>query len=123
MPTCSFCKKNYEIPRGLTIFTFEGRTVHYCSSKCRRNAALKRDPKKTNWVKREKSDGKKIKKQEERKEEMKKDEGKEKEGEIEKKIGKVKKTEDLKEDKEMKKVEDKVEKKEESEESDDEDDE
>ena len=25
MPTCSFCKKKYENPRGLTVFTFDGR--------------------------------------------------------------------------------------------------
>lgn len=54
MPTCSFCKKNYQEPRGLTVFTFDGRAINYCSSKCRRNMALKRDPKKVNWVKREK---------------------------------------------------------------------
>jgi len=54
MPTCSFCKKHYDEPRGLTIFTFDGRAINYCSSKCRRNMALKRDPKKVNWVKREK---------------------------------------------------------------------
>jgi len=54
MPTCSFCKKNYENPRGITIFTFEGKSIHFCSSKCRRNLDLKRDPKKVNWVKREK---------------------------------------------------------------------
>lgn len=52
MPTCSFCKKNYEFPRGLTLFTIDGKTVYFCSSKCKRNLALKRDPKKTNWVKR-----------------------------------------------------------------------
>jgi len=54
MPTCSFCKKNYEIPRGLTVFTFDGKTVHFCSSKCKRNLNLKRDPKKVNWIKSEK---------------------------------------------------------------------
>ena len=54
MPTCSFCKKNYQEPRGLTVFTFDGKAINYCSSKCRRNLALKRDPKKVNWVKREK---------------------------------------------------------------------
>ncbi len=51
MPTCSFCKKNYKEPRGLTVFTFDGRSINFCSSKCRRNTALKRDPRKTNWVK------------------------------------------------------------------------
>ncbi|MFA7707700.1 MAG: hypothetical protein WCX73_02015 [Candidatus Pacearchaeota archaeon] len=54
MPTCSFCKKNYKEPRGLTVFTFEGKTIHLCSSKCRRNLALKRDPRKVNWIKRDK---------------------------------------------------------------------
>jgi large subunit ribosomal protein L24e len=54
MPTCTFCKKSYNFPRGLTLFTFDGKSLHYCSSKCKNNAALKRDPKKTNWVKREK---------------------------------------------------------------------
>lgn len=57
MPACSFCKKNYAEHKGLTVFTFDGRTVHLCSSKCRRNADLKRDPKKVNWIKREKKVG------------------------------------------------------------------
>jgi large subunit ribosomal protein L24e len=51
MPVCSFCKENYPPHKGLTIFTFDGRAIYYCSSKCRRNVALKRDPKKTLWVK------------------------------------------------------------------------
>lgn len=50
MPTCSFCKKAFKEPRGLTIFTFDGRAVHFCSSKCRRNVALGRDAKKLNWT-------------------------------------------------------------------------
>lgn len=51
MPTCSFCRKGYKEPRGLTVFTFDGRAIHFCSSKCRRNAALGRDNKKVNWTK------------------------------------------------------------------------
>jgi len=51
MPTCSFCKKSYKEPKGLTIFTFDGRSIHFCSSKCRKNANLERDPKKVNWIK------------------------------------------------------------------------
>lgn len=51
MPTCTFCKKNYTAPRGLTVFQFDGKSHYYCSSKCRRNLALKRDPLKTKWVK------------------------------------------------------------------------
>jgi len=50
MPACSFCKKNYDAPRGLTIFTFDGKSLFFCSSKCRRNVALKRDSKKVNWI-------------------------------------------------------------------------
>jgi large subunit ribosomal protein L24e len=50
MPTCSFCKARFKEPRGLTIFTFDGRSIHYCSSKCRRNAKLGRDSRKVNWV-------------------------------------------------------------------------
>jgi large subunit ribosomal protein L24e len=60
MPTCSFCKKNYENPRGLTLFQQDGSARYFCSSKCNRNFALKRDPKKVNWVKREKKIGKKV---------------------------------------------------------------
>jgi ribosomal protein L24E len=44
-------KKLTKIARGLTIFTFDGRAVHFCSSKCRRNSALGRDAKKLNWTK------------------------------------------------------------------------
>ena len=51
MPTCSFCKRNYEIPSGLTIFTIDGRSIHYCSSKCRKNVNIGRDPKRVKWVK------------------------------------------------------------------------
>jgi len=54
MPTCSFCKKHYNFPRGLTVFLFDGKSLHFCSSKCKRNMDLKRDSRKVNWVKREK---------------------------------------------------------------------
>lgn len=59
MPTCSYCKKHYHEHKGLTVFTFDGRRIFYCSSKCRRNNKLKRDPKKVNWIKRKKK-GEKI---------------------------------------------------------------
>ena len=52
MPTCSFCRKSYKFPKGLTLFTLEGKTIYFCSSKCRRNFDLKRDPKKVEWSKR-----------------------------------------------------------------------
>ena len=72
MPVCSFCKKEYKEPRGLTVFTFDGKSVHYCSGKCRKNFDLKRDPKKVNWIKREK----KVKGSQEAKENIKKIEDK-----------------------------------------------
>jgi len=51
MPVCSFCRRRYKEPRGLTVFTFDGRSIYFCSGKCRKNMQhLKRDPKKTNWV-------------------------------------------------------------------------
>ncbi|MBS3093491.1 50S ribosomal protein L24e [Candidatus Pacearchaeota archaeon] len=53
MPTCSFCKRSYKEHKGLTVFTIEGRTVHYCSGKCRKNVKLGRDYKKVNWVKKQ----------------------------------------------------------------------
>lgn len=79
MPACSFCKNQYENPRGLTIFTFDGKTIYYCSSKCRSNAKLGRDPKKTNWVKMEKkvkvkAEKVEVKKKEEPKVDAKKEE-------------------------------------------------
>ena len=54
MPPCSFCKKVYDVPRGLTYILNDGKILHFCSGKCKKNHKLKRDPKKTNWVKREK---------------------------------------------------------------------
>ncbi len=51
MPVCSFCRRNFKDPRGLTVFTFDGRAIHFCSSKCRKNTSLGRDGRKTNWVK------------------------------------------------------------------------
>lgn len=51
MPVCSFCKRRFKEPRGLTVFTFDGRSVYYCSGKCRKNMEhLRRDPKKIKWV-------------------------------------------------------------------------
>jgi len=51
MPRCSFCKQNYEFPRGLTYILNDGNILYFCSSKCRRNQLkLKRDNKRVNWV-------------------------------------------------------------------------
>ena len=51
MPRCSFCKKNYEFPYGLTLVLNDGSLMYFCSSKCRKNQLhLKRDNKKVNWI-------------------------------------------------------------------------
>jgi len=51
MPRCSFCKQNYEFPRGLSLILNDGNILYFCSSKCRKNMLkLKRDNKKVNWV-------------------------------------------------------------------------
>jgi large subunit ribosomal protein L24e len=61
MPTCSFCKRKFKEPQGLTIFTFEGKSIHYCSSKCRRNVNLGRDARKLNWVRKYKEKSSSLK--------------------------------------------------------------
>jgi len=56
MPRCSFCKKNYEFPRGLSLILNDGNILYFCSSKCKKNQLkLKRDNKKVNWIRKDKS--------------------------------------------------------------------
>ena len=51
MPKCSFCKKQYEIPRGLTIVMNDNSVKYFCSSKCRKNSLkLKRDKNRVRWT-------------------------------------------------------------------------
>ena len=51
MPTCSFCKKDYNFPRGITVVQKEGTPRYFCSSKCRKNSEMGRDNRKVKWVK------------------------------------------------------------------------
>lgn len=48
MPRCSYCKKMYSVPRGLTLVLSDGTIRYLCSSKCRKNMAMKR--RKVKWV-------------------------------------------------------------------------
>ncbi len=48
MPKCSFCKKDYENPRGLSLVMNNGTVHHLCSSKCRKNMLMKR--RKVRWI-------------------------------------------------------------------------
>ena len=56
MPKCTVCKKNYEFPDGLTFVHADGRVLHFCSSKCRKNHEMGR--KKLKWVSKQKGIGK-----------------------------------------------------------------
>ena len=50
MPKCSFCKTEYEFPRGITVVLKDGTPRTYCSSKCRKNSEMGRDNKKVKWI-------------------------------------------------------------------------
>ncbi len=54
MPKCSFCKQNYEFPKGVTIVQKDGNPKYFCSSKCRKSFEMKRDARKVKWVRKEK---------------------------------------------------------------------
>jgi len=60
MPECSFCKSQYEIPRGLTFVLLSGELLHFCSSKCQKNHQLGRKGEKTNWVRKRQPGEEKI---------------------------------------------------------------
>jgi large subunit ribosomal protein L24e len=50
MVVCSFCKNNYEFPRGTTVVQKDGTPRYYCSSKCRKNSEMGRLSKKVKWI-------------------------------------------------------------------------
>jgi large subunit ribosomal protein L24e len=50
MPVCTFCRGQYEFPRGTTVVMKDGAVKFYCSSKCRKNSEMGRKSKKVKWV-------------------------------------------------------------------------
>ena len=50
MPTCSFCKKMYNFPRGTTVVQLDSSVKYFCSSKCRKNQEMGRLNKKVKWI-------------------------------------------------------------------------
>jgi len=52
MPKCVYCGEQYEFPRGLTFVAKDGTVKHFCSSKCRKNMAMKR--RKVRWISKKK---------------------------------------------------------------------
>ena len=59
MPKCSFCHKDYDLHKGLTLILNDGKILHFCSSKCRKNSELGRQPKRVKWIKKPKKQQKK----------------------------------------------------------------
>ncbi len=59
MPKCVYCGKMYDVPKGLTLVSKDGTVKHLCSSKCRKNMAMKR--RKTEWVRKTKKTKEEIK--------------------------------------------------------------
>lgn len=58
MPVCSFCKEQYEFPRGTSVVQKSGDVKYFCCSKCRKNFEMGRNPKKVKWVKKKKQEKK-----------------------------------------------------------------
>jgi large subunit ribosomal protein L24e len=50
MVVCSFCKNNYEFPKGTTVVQKDSSVRYYCSSKCRKNSEMGRLNKKVKWI-------------------------------------------------------------------------
>jgi ribosomal protein L24E len=48
MPKCSYCGKDYELPRGLTFVKTDGNVKYLCSSKCRKNMLMGK--RKVRWI-------------------------------------------------------------------------
>jgi len=48
MPKCSYCGKDYDIHKGVTLVQIDGNVKYLCSSKCRKNKDLKR--RKVRWI-------------------------------------------------------------------------
>jgi len=50
MVRCTYCKIDIKPGRGITFVELSGKIHHFCSSKCKRNLKLGRDPKKVRWI-------------------------------------------------------------------------
>ena len=48
MPKCSYCGKEYEFPRGLTLVKTNGNIIYLCSAKCRKNMQMRK--RKVRWI-------------------------------------------------------------------------
>ncbi|MBI4363043.1 MAG: 50S ribosomal protein L24e [Euryarchaeota archaeon] len=48
--TCSFCARRMEPGTGKLLVKRDGSLFYFCSSKCEKNHALGRTPRKVTWV-------------------------------------------------------------------------
>lgn len=48
MPKCVYCKKNYDLHKGVTLVKLDGSVNYLCSAKCRKNMSMKR--RKVRWI-------------------------------------------------------------------------
>ena len=48
MTKCSYCGKEYDLHKGLTLVMKDGIINHFCSAKCRKNKEMKR--RKVRWI-------------------------------------------------------------------------
>jgi ribosomal protein L24E len=54
MPRCTFCKQQYEFPKGITVVQKSGVAKFFCSNKCRKSSEMGRDNRKVKWVRKNK---------------------------------------------------------------------
>ena len=54
MPKCSFCGVALVKGRGKMLVKSDGRILYFDASKCQKNAAMGREPKKFKWTKKAK---------------------------------------------------------------------
>lgn len=47
---CSYCGTEIKKGTGLLLVTLSGKGINYCSSKCRKNAEMKRKPRNVEWT-------------------------------------------------------------------------
>jgi len=50
MAKCTFCGKNIVQGTGIALIEPSGKIVNLCSSKCRKNRQMGRDPNKLKWI-------------------------------------------------------------------------
>ena len=46
---CSYCGKEYDLHKGMTVVMADGKALHFCSGKCRKNQKMKR--RSVKWIK------------------------------------------------------------------------